>query len=208
MAPRKDANAKTKSLASFELVKPWLDITQAKAFLSSEFLLWLWQFSESKENPLQLRLLALGQSVLVKLWIEDRLVLESDDAKAHMQTLRGGDPSRSREAETALQTGKSVKELRLGLHLDPYGDFFVLLNCKDLQPKTITIPQHQNSDDPKLHGAGLAYRLKMIDLLVDTLDSLFARFLEERTDKALWQKKRKELDEWVSSRGHAETHLH
>lgn len=204
MAPRKEA----KDQDPFELFKPWFDITQAKAFLSSEFLLWLWQLSESPSNPLQLRLLAQGQNLVVKLWIEDRLVLESEEAKAHMQTLRGGEPSRSREAETALQTGKSVKEMRLGLHIDPYGDFLVLLAAKDLLPRGVSIPQPQNGEEGKATSAGLAYRLKMLDLLVDTLDTLFARFLEERTDKNRWHDKRRELDAWVISRGHAETHLH
>lgn len=204
MTPRNES----KNQDPFELFKPWLDITQAKAFLSSEFLLWLWHLSESSANPLQLRLLAQGQSLLVKLWIEDRLVLESDEAKAHLQTLRGGEPSRSREAETALQTGKNVKEMRLGLHIDPYGDFLVLLAAKDLSPKGISIPQAQGGDDSRNSGIGLAYRLKMLDLLVDSLDSLFALFLEERTDKSRWQAKRQELDIWVISRGHAETHLH
>jgi hypothetical protein len=202
MATRKDE--KMDPTAQF---KPWLDITQAKAFLSSEFLLWLWHFTESPQNPVSLRLLSTSQEILVKLWIEDRMVLESSDAKAHVQTLRGGEPSRSREAESALQTGKMVRELRLGLHIDPYGDFLVILNAKDLAPRSVLLPSGQ-ADDTGLQSVGLAYRLKMTDLLVDTLDSLFALFLEHRTDERRWAATSQSLEAWIESRGHAETHLH
>lgn len=204
MAPRKDEKRPDPS----EAFKPWLDITQAKAFLSSEFLLWTWYLAESPSNPIQLRLHSLGQSALVKLWIEDRLVLESSDSKAHVHTLRGGEPSRSLEAESALQTGKQVKELRLGLHIDPYGDFLVLLTSKDLSPKSISLPALQDAADARGQKVDLAYRLKMTDLLLDAVDTLFAHFLAIRIEQERWKQERKAMEKWVSTRGHADTHLH
>ncbi len=197
-----------KKLDPTEIFKPWLDITQAKAFLSSEFLLWLWHLAESPANPLQLHLPLLGQTVLAKIWVEDRLVLESQDSRAHIHTLKGGEPSRSLEAESALQTGKQVKELRLGLHLDPYGDFLVLLASKDLSPKAIVLPTGVEASEGRKNRVDLALRLKMTDLLVDSLDSLFGLFLEQRTEPLIWDKTRKALDLWITNRGHAETHLH
>lgn len=191
------------------LIKPWLDITEAKAFLSNEFLLWTWFFAESPANPLPLRLPSLGgQETMVKLWIEDRLVLESADSKAHVHTLRGGEPSRSMEAESALQTGKQVKELRLGLHIDPYGDFLVLLASKDLSPKAITLPTIQNAGDGKMERFDLSTRLKMTDVLIEAVDALFARFLELRIHSESWKNQIRAMDQWITSRGHAETHLH
>ncbi len=198
----------SKDELQLEQLKQWNDITQAKAFLAADFLLWIWYYIESDQNPNRFQLASDPQEYVVKLWIEDRLVLESDDAKAHMHTLKGGEPSRSLEAESALQTGKGVKELKLGLHIDPYGDFFCLLNSKDLAPRTINIPQPAIAGEGSHQRPSLAYRLKMTEVLTETLDALFRRFMEARIADDWWDKTVPALQDWISNRGHGETHLH
>ncbi|MES2745810.1 MAG: hypothetical protein V4655_10315, partial [Bdellovibrionota bacterium] len=140
-------------------IKPWMDLMQAKSFLAGDFLLWLWYFAESPANPFDLDLPE-GKTP-VKLWVEDRLVLESHEHKGQVHTFKGGEPSRSLEAEFSLKSGKVVKELRLGLHIDPYGDFISVLSAKDLSPKSIYLPTHNG--DGRSVSLGLAFRLQMTD---------------------------------------------
>ncbi len=199
----------SKDELQLEQLKQWNDITQAKGFLAADFLLWLWYYIESDQNPSRFQLPNDPQEYLVKLWIEDRLVLESDDAKAHVHTLKGGEPSRSIEAESALQTGKGVKEVKLGLHIDPYGDFFCMMSAKDLAPKGITIPAPAIAGDGgSLQRPSLAYRLKMTEILTETLDVVFRRFMEARIAEDWWNKTWPAIQTWIDQRGHSETHLH
>ncbi|MCX6127690.1 MAG: hypothetical protein NTX25_01335, partial [Proteobacteria bacterium] len=165
----------SKDTIQLEQLKQWNDITQAKGFLAADFLLWLWYYSESEHNPGRFFLPSDPQEYLVKIWIEDRLVLESNTAKAQVHLLKGGEPSRSLEAEAALQTGKGVNELKLGLHIDPFGDFFCLMSAKDLAPRTITLPAPAIAGESSHQRPSLAYRLKMTEILVQTLDVLFKK---------------------------------
>ncbi len=190
-----DSNSK-----SAELLKPWMEMTQSKAFLASEFLLWLWYFIESKQNPTFLPLNS--NQFSVKLWIEDKIVLESTGSKAHCQTLKGGDPSGSIEAVSGLLSGKTVKELKIGLHVDTYGEFSVLLSAKDLSPKAIQLPSPDNAPST------LEYRLKTLDILLEAIDHLFLSFLEQRVKDNWVTEAFLKIETWIESRGHQETALH
>ncbi|RZA12357.1 MAG: hypothetical protein EOP10_31525 [Proteobacteria bacterium] len=195
----------TKEKAQIEAVKPWVDLMQAKAFLSGDFLLWLWYFAESPQNPVEIDLARSGKT-MIKLWVEDRLVLESHDNKAQVHTFKGGEPSRSLEAEFSLKSGKVVKELRLGLHIDPYGDFISLLSAKDLSPKSIYLPNHTQEGAPA--PLGLAFRIQMTDVFLEALDGLFLKFLEVRADKQWREQDLPAIRTWIQARGQAETQLH
>ncbi len=194
----------TREDQQIEMVKPWIDLMQAKTFLAGDFLLWLWYFAESPKNPLELDL-PTGRSA-VKLWVEDRLVLESFDNKGQTHTLKGGEPSRSLEAEFALKSGKIVKELRLGMHIDPFGDFLSLLNAKDLSPRSVYLPS--GSGEMSQASLGLAFRLQMTDLYVAALDALFLKFLEIRADEQWRERELPAIRTWIQARGQAESHLH
>jgi hypothetical protein len=183
-----------------DILKYWNDLTQSKAFLSSDFLLWLWFFIESDKNPVNLSINS--STLLVKLWIEDKIVLESSGAKAHIQTLKGGEPSSSIEAGSGLISGKTVKELKLGLHIDSIGDFTVLLGSKDLSPKAIQLPSSEAS------GTSLDARLKLTDHLILVIDQIFLIFLQERTSETWTTATLRLIEEWIEKRGHQESHLH
>jgi len=195
----------SKAKEQVEAIKPWVDLMQAKSFLSGDFLLWLWYFAESAQNPLDIELSRLGKT-LVKLWVEDRLVLESHDNKGQVHTFKGGEPSRSLEAEFSLKSGKVVKELRLGLHIDPYGDFISVLSAKDLSPKSIYLPNHTQEGAPA--SLGLAYRIQMTDIFLEALDGLFLKFLAVRAETEWQDRELPAIREWIQARGQAETHLH
>lgn len=195
----------TKEKEQIEALKPWMDLMQAKSFLSGDFLLWLWYFAESPQNPVELDLPKEGRTS-VKLWVEDRIVLESHDNKAQVHTFKGGEPSRSLEAEFGLKSGKVVRELRLGFNVEPYGDFLSLLTAKDLSPKSVYLPSNtQGSSGPSL---GLGFRLQMTDLYLEVIDALFLKFLEIRADSSWREESLPAIREWIQKRGQAESPLH
>ena len=198
----------SKDTTQLEQLKLWNDLTQAKSFLSADFLLWLWYYAESELNPRIIQLINDPQEYLVKIWIEDRLLLESNNAMAQMHLLKGGDPSRSLEAESALQTGKGVRELKLGINIDPFGDFCCLLNNKDLAPRAITLPPPAITGETGHQKPSLAYRLKMTQLLTTILDILFQQFLDLRTNSNWWDKTWPSMQKWIDSRGNNENQLH
>ncbi len=106
-------------------------------------------------------------------------------------------------------TGKGVKELKLGLHIDPYGDFFCLMSAKDLSPRSINIPSPSVTGDGGSHQRpSLAYRLKMTEILTETLDVVFRRFMEARIAEDWWDNTWPAIQNWIDHRGHGETHLH
>ncbi len=195
----------SKAKEQIEAIKPWVDLMQAKSFLAGDFLLWIWYFAESADNPVEIEFPRLGRTA-VKLWVEDRLVLESHDNKGQVHTFKGGEPSRSLEAEFSLKSGKVVKELRLGFHIDPYGDFISLLSAKDLSPKSIYLPNHTQEGAPA--SLGLAYRLQMTDIFLAALDGLFLKFLAVRAEAQWRDRELPAIRQWIQVRGQAETHLH
>ncbi|SME88290.1 hypothetical protein [Pseudobacteriovorax antillogorgiicola] len=181
-------------------VEKLLTASKSKSFLGREFLTWLWYLVEKNDSPMHVQSPRTGHNYLVDIWIDDRLVLESQAAKAHVQTLKGGDPSRSVEAATALLTGKSVKEMRVGFNLDSMGDFTFNLNGSDLAPRTIALPEPPAELSQEEGFSQLSFRLKASQVLVDVIDGLFALFLDERTDETWNDKGLGEIKAWMKQR--------
>jgi hypothetical protein len=159
-------------------------ISKAKGFLGREFLTWLWYTAETSREAM--RLTAAGQAYEFDLWIDDKVVLESGGGVAQQHAMKGGDPSQSREASAALATGKTVRELKIGLNDKGLGEFTASLNADDLSPRGLKLPNPESGTAPS-DELPLATRLRRMDTFLALLDGLFARFLEERTSDA-WEK--------------------
>src|SRR5262245_9766039 len=98
-------------------------IPKTKAFLGREFLTWLWWHVETTETEHTVADPSSGKRLAFDAWIDDRLVLEAGHGLSHEDVLKGGDPSRSDEASAGIASGKTVKELKLGLHIHGVGDY-------------------------------------------------------------------------------------
>lgn len=171
-----------------------LGASKAKSFLGREFLTWLWFYAENTESIL------LSDGTYGNIWIDDRMVLESPYGRAHIQTLKGGEPSRSLEAASSLAEGKTVKEMKLGMSHELLGDFTFTLNSLDLSPRAIKLPDPSDDYSQIEHFSLVDYRLKASRLLVDSIDSWFSIFLEKRTHEDWSQKEWAELKKWVLER--------
>ena len=174
-------------------IEQMASLARTKSFLGREFLTWIWFIAETSTELL--RVTVEDQELEVDLWIDDRLILEGTAAMSHSNLMKGGDPSHSREAAVSLSTGKTVREMKLGLRIKDGGEFSAVLNCEDLNPRSLKLPSPPTTDDSEQDGSSghrergltLEQRLRATSQFASIIDSLFARFLSVRTD-ASWDK--------------------
>ncbi|MEZ4744229.1 MAG: hypothetical protein R3B45_17555 [Bdellovibrionota bacterium] len=175
------------------------NLAQSKLFLGKEFLTWVWYLtdtSSSLEIPLDKK-----NKIKVELWIDDKILLESNGQTKEESLIRYGDPSQSAEAAIALESGKTVKELKLGIHIANYGEFTATLAHDQLIPKSLQLPVQKEDDDTYDNEfSKLENRIELTNLYMKTLDSLFLMFINERTD-ATWEGSQiDQIREWIKSK--------
>ncbi len=186
-------------------VEKLVHLSKAKSFLGSEFLTWLWHLSETNSNQLFVKD-SEGQSHEASIWVDDRVSLESTTSIAHSQTLRGGEPSKSAEAAAALESGKSVKELKLGLSIMDVGDFIATLDATSLSPRSLTLPVLLDDKITEDRASSVEARLEQTQLYLDAIDDLFATFLEQRVESKWESEKVSDLREWIKERSNNSIH--
>jgi hypothetical protein len=174
-------------------------VSKSKAFLGREFLTWLWYVSETSKD-LQVATTSTDSEVEFQIWVDDRIVLESGNTNAHQSVMKGGDPSQSGEASVALQSGKMVRELKLGIHLKELGDFTANLHCDDLSPRSLKLPSPGSADEGKVDAIPVITRIRHTQLFVDILDHLFKRFLDLRTQKEWDSMHVMRIRDWVKQK--------
>jgi hypothetical protein len=177
-------------------------INSAKAFIGREFLTWLWYVADTS-GTIEVQLAGKRRKEKVDIWIDDRILLQPDHASGHESLLRGGDPSKSLEAAVALGSGKSVKEIKLGVRVPGSGEFTATLSYDQLTPKSLQLPQpsYGNNDDDKAEQGGhLGTRIALTNTFLQIVDHLFLMFLEERTD-ASWDSNRiRDIAVWIKDK--------
>ena len=174
------------------------DISKAKAFLGREFLTWLWYVAESRTDTLPL---ASGDERFdVRLWVDDRMVLEANDAGTH--ALRGGRPGQSPEAAVAMRNGKSVTDIRIGIDIAGWGAFTATLDHRDLMPRALRLPvdDPDQMDDAASDEAPMERRLHLTGIFLAVLDALFSEFLDLRMSDTWPEDGLKPIRSWIQER--------
>lgn len=181
----------TKAARGLENLEKLSSLSQSKMFLGREFLTWLWFQAESKADRFKLPGGEKGH-----YWVDDRVVLESPQSKAHVNSLRGGIPSESAEAAAALETGKTVREMKIGWDIAGVGAFSAVLRASDLSPHALKLPSAVVGDaDSELQN-----RVRLMRLALDVIDTLYATFLAERIADG-WENKRvQDIRGWIRGR--------
>lgn len=177
--------------------------TAHKNFLGREFLTWLWYFAETNDGRFEF---TTGDHAKksAQFWIDDRIVLTSKTGKSHEHIIKGGVPSTSDEADISLKAGKSVKEMRIAMEVDGSGLFHATLGGDDLSPKSLILPElNENAEE-----SAVDQRIEAVNLFSSALDTLFSKFMDERTDK-LWETTRiTSIRNWIKTRRHEPTTIH
>lgn len=159
-------------------LESFMQLSEDKKFIGREVLLWFWYKADS-DKKFSVTIPS-GKTWQVFLWVDDKIVLESLNARSHGCTLKGGDPCHSEEAAAALSSGKSIKEIRFGIHIEDIGDFRYTLKNDDLQPLGLELPDEiaalaQDSDRPIYE-----LRLECMELFFQVYEQLLQEFLQER----------------------------
>ena len=177
-------------------------ISRTKSFLGREFLTWLWYFIDSNsESAIKVTHSNNSTPLHVTLWVDDKIVLDSNSGSGHQHVMRGGDPSQSPEASVALATGKTVRELKLGMNIHGVGDFSTNLNASDQNPRSIQLPGDDNLGDTEDVSFLPAHqRIKQTTLLLNVIDYLFGKFIEERISDKWLDDSQSDIKEWIVSR--------
>ncbi len=163
-------------------------LSKAKGFLGREFLTWLRYVAETYKETITLDVPGREDGLDVDLWVDDRIVLEGTSGQSHQNVMKGGDPSQSREAEAALSTGKTVREMKLGMNVKGAGEFTAILNCDDLNPRSLKLPQRDKEDGAApSEDLPVVLRLRHLETYLTALDALFTRFLALRVEDE-WEK--------------------
>lgn len=194
--------------ASPEHVDHLTTISKAKGFLGREFLTWLWYTAETIKERQKVADRNGDKELEFDLWVDDRVVLESSAGQAQQNVLKGGDPSQSREAAAALQTGKTVRELKVGFNVKGYGEYTAILGCDELTPRSLKLPNPKDENAPASTDPDelpIALRVRHLDTFLACLDGLFVKFLDARTAESWESEGLKEMRDWVKKRQKGET---
>jgi hypothetical protein len=178
-----------------------LALSKAKGFLGQEFLTWLWFNCDDESGKIVIHDPNTNSKHEAEYWIDDQISLSAGSGLAHEQWLKGGDPAKSAEATLALASGKTVRELKLGVNIHPYGEFFATLGAEDLSPRGLRLPDFnkpENAADPD--QPQLVNRLRATELYLQFVRELFSKFMAVRASDS-WDKETvKTLQDWIAGK--------
>jgi len=173
-------------------------LANSKFFLAKEFLMWLWYMIEKKRGNFSIQ--RKKNSLSVEIWIDDKMVFESSQGENRESQLRGGFPSSSMEASIALATGKSIREMKLGVDVGDYGNFRFLLNATDLSPRSILLPSAPDWLVAEKAETPVLQRVELLETLASIIDGVFLKFILVRMQKNWKENYISQTHQWLQGK--------
>jgi hypothetical protein len=158
--------------------------------LGMDFFTWLW-FAWEKQGGVY----HLPDGREFGIMLEGPLTFFREGQGAHEAVLRKGTPLNSREAGTALLCGKKLKRAKVVI---AHGDevYSATLDA-DFAFRSLKLPKAEHADPVgKLHE-----RLLLIEPYRAAWLSMYARFLDLRTDPKQWSKTLDAMRQWIAQVG-------
>ena len=172
-----------------------LDRIHRTSFLGPELLTWLWFRSERQDGLFNLE----GDIGPFELLFDDKLVVSSLAVDAQENFFKGGHPTSSIEARTALRVGKLASQAKLRMIKGPQEWSFVL-KAEDLSATSIKIPAVlSREDDDRFYE-----RMLLLEALDEVLKGLYAEFLRIRLSPDWVSRELPAMREWVATDGDGE----
>ncbi len=155
-----------------------VDLIEQRAFLGSEFLMWLWFKSECFEC-----LLKIDGIGAVEIEFDDQMTLEAYIAETQRSELKGGDPANGIEAKTALRQGKRLSKAKISVNKE--GRIWILtLKGDTLDFSGVKIPALLTHEyDERFYE-----RMYLLDEVEEIISALYLEFLKIRLSSD-WEKK-------------------
>ncbi len=153
-----------------------------------EFMTWLWFKSAERNGSIMLP--GIGD---IELLFVRRLVLASGEGDYSETVVCQGLHSDLREGKEALRQGKLIKEARLALERDAAKWEFTF-KADRLQFQSLKLPD-MKSDEEEDRSGRILERIYLIERAVETMDRLFALFLQIRCSPA-WESELERMSAW------------
>ncbi len=168
----------------------WVADSSSRDWAGNEFLLWLWYYADVESDTLKV---ADGSEVTFML--SASLALDCPRGTTGSETIRHEGPTRLPEAKRAIQAGKLPR--KVGLTLVRHNDQYELaVAAETLAVSGAKLPP---PDDEAAAGrAALEDRIGRLRDLVETLDLLYAAFLDRRFTDAWHATDLPAMQKWLS----------
>lgn len=164
------------------------ELTDDRGFVAEEFLTWLWWSCEAKGG----RFLLPGGGE-VSMAIEDQLTLRGDHEGDTEDLFRGGIPTRSREAGTALAIGKRLAKAKIVLASSAQ-EWTLTFDATNYRFSSVRVPRPDDDDDRTLAT------FKGFEDVADSMDALFGSFLAQRLAPAFAKETLPQMRKWIATK--------
>ncbi|MBU0552747.1 hypothetical protein KKF91_01335 [Myxococcota bacterium] len=159
------------------------------AFLSAEFLTWLWFRSEHSEGEFEVD----PEFGPFEVWFEDKLTVGSAAINAQENLFKGGHPSTSLEARTALRLGKLAHNAKLRI-VKGAQEWSFALKAPDLSISGVKLPAVlSREEDDRFYE-----RMYLLEQLDGMIKGLFTLFLKIRLSPKWSSQELPAIQAWVS----------
>lgn len=169
---------------------PDLEDPLAGGTIGSDFLTWLWFYSEMRGGLMTVDKEQYGVA------LEGPLTFFLEGDGAHVTVLRKGAPLVSSEAKTALLSGKKLINAKLTM-AHAQESWSVTLDANQFVFRGLKIPKGEEELDAV---SRFQQRMVALDRFMNALLSFYDRFLDERLDGKQWKPVQKDIHKWVSDR--------
>jgi hypothetical protein len=164
----------------------WMPDENNRDFLGNEFLLWLWYFLDCESDTIKL-----NDDSEVAVMIARSLALECPRGQSGRETISSDGPAKLPEAHRAIQAGKLPRKMGLTM-VRHDAQYELTLQAENLAIGSARLPPVEGDDD----RARLDERVTQIRHLLETVDLLYAAFLQRRLGEA-WTKETAKIKKWL-----------
>lgn len=167
-----------------------MELVHRTEFLGAEFLTWLWYRSDVQDGMFHG-----GDEVgPFEVWFDDKLVVKSEIADAQENIFKGGHPTSSQEARTALRLGKLASEARLRV-VRGAQEWSFGIKGKTLALSGLKLPAVlSREDDEKFYE-----RMLLVEQVEAMMQSLYTTFARLRTGDAWEADELPAIRRWIES---------
>ena len=153
--------------------------------LGTEFLTWMWYFSESSG----------GQHDGFAFMLDGPFTLVHEGKGAHEIVIRKGNPGLAQEAKSALMAGKKLRKAKMVIARGE-DTWSCLVDGQEWTFGSLKLPNVEGVDPTS------AFQERMIRMatFVEAIESLFKKFIAIRNDPQAWANEVEALRQWVSDR--------
>ena len=183
------------SLIDAQCFSPDESVNAVANELGMDFLTWLWYFWETGEGEFKTQ-----HGDKVGLMLEGPAVFHHEGGGAHEISVRRGLPLQSREAKTALMSGKKLTTAKLTL---TRGDdaFSATVGARDFSFSSLKLGLDDKDNSTKYDPeTSFQNRIAGVKFYSDAFFHLYGVFLKEITAPKTWAKTLASMKDWIANR--------